>query len=127
MSWQDRLVIRNSSIFGQEIAAEVVATMVDTLMELAECDDAPKPVKLRSYGLCAGEFVVPDDFDDPLPSDVLSLFVGASDGLSEELDEFNSWQETMYLLASPANADRLRRSISQMHEGKVVCQELVDL
>ncbi len=43
------------------------------------------------------------------------------------LDEFNSWQETMYLLASPANADRLRRSINQMHEGKVVYQELADL
>ncbi len=22
---------------------------------------------LRPFGLCAGEFVVPDDFDDPLP------------------------------------------------------------
>lgn len=42
------------------------------------------------------------------------------------LDEFNAWQETMYLLASPANADRLRRSINQVHEGKVVYQELVD-
>lgn len=43
------------------------------------------------------------------------------------LDEFNAWQETLYLLASPANADRLRRSINQMHEGKVLYQELVDL
>lgn len=31
---------------------------------------------LRPFGLCAGEFVVPDDFDDPLPEDVLSLFEG---------------------------------------------------
>ncbi len=30
----------------------------------------------RPAGLCAGEFVVPDDFDDPLPEDVLNRFEG---------------------------------------------------
>ena len=30
----------------------------------------------RPYGLCAGEFVVPDDFDAPLPDDVLDAFEG---------------------------------------------------
>lgn len=30
---------------------------------------------LRPAGLCAGEFVVPDDFDAPLPDDVLDSFV----------------------------------------------------
>lgn len=29
---------------------------------------------LRPFGLCAGEFTVPDDFDDPLPEDVLASF-----------------------------------------------------
>jgi antitoxin YefM len=28
------------------------------------------------------------------------------------LDEHNSWKETAYLLSNPANADHLRRSIS---------------
>lgn len=28
----------------------------------------------RPYGLCAGEFVVPPDFDEPLPEDVLKEF-----------------------------------------------------
>jgi hypothetical protein len=28
----------------------------------------------RPIGLCKGEFVVPEDFDEPLPDDVLSLF-----------------------------------------------------
>ena len=32
----------------------------------------------RPYGLCAGEFVVPDDFDDPLPDDVIAAFEGRS-------------------------------------------------
>jgi prevent-host-death family protein len=31
---------------------------------------------LRPFGLCAGEFFVPDDFDNPLPEDVLSQFEG---------------------------------------------------
>jgi len=29
------------------------------------------------------------------------------------LDEFNSWQETLYLLSSPANAEHLRKSIAE--------------
>ncbi len=33
-------------------------------------------VSLRPYGLCAGEFSVPDDFDEPLPEDMLGEFEG---------------------------------------------------
>lgn len=32
--------------------------------------------QLRPFGLCAGEFRVPDDFDTPLPEDILSAFEG---------------------------------------------------
>jgi len=32
--------------------------------------------QLRPFGLCAGEFTVPDDFDDPLPEEILSAFEG---------------------------------------------------
>jgi len=31
----------------------------------------------RPFGLCAGDFVVPDDFDEPLPEDILSAFEGS--------------------------------------------------
>jgi antitoxin YefM len=34
------------------------------------------------------------------------------------LDEFNSWQETLYLLSNPANAEHLQRSIQEAAEGK---------
>jgi len=30
----------------------------------------------RPYGLAAGDFVVPDDFDAPLPDDILTTFEG---------------------------------------------------
>ena len=42
------------------------------LKELGLSEDGPT----RPFGLCAGEFVVPDDFDDPLPDDVLDAFEG---------------------------------------------------
>ena len=35
------------------------------------------------------------------------------------LDQFNSWQETLYLLSSPANAAHLRRSIAEVQAGEV--------
>ncbi|HEV7238305.1 MAG TPA: hypothetical protein VGQ36_03620 [Thermoanaerobaculia bacterium] len=31
---------------------------------------------LRPVGLATGEFVVPDDFDDPLPDELLDAFEG---------------------------------------------------
>ena len=31
----------------------------------------------RPYGIAAGMFTVPDDFDDPLPEDILRLFEGS--------------------------------------------------
>lgn len=40
------------------------------------------------------------------------------------LDEFNSWQETAYLLSNPANAARLRKSIAEAQAGKVNEREL---
>lgn len=30
----------------------------------------------RPFGLCAGEFTVPDDFDSPLPEEILRGFEG---------------------------------------------------
>ena len=32
--------------------------------------------QLRPIGLCAGDFTVPDDFDMPLPDDLLAAFEG---------------------------------------------------
>ena len=35
------------------------------------------------------------------------------------LEEFNSWQETLYLLFNPANAEHLRQSIAEAKTGKI--------
>jgi antitoxin (DNA-binding transcriptional repressor) of toxin-antitoxin stability system len=43
---------------------------------VAEIRPVTETEALRPVGLAAGEFVVPDDFDDPLPDEVLDAFEG---------------------------------------------------
>jgi antitoxin YefM len=42
------------------------------------------------------------------------------------LSEYNSWKETLYLLANPANAEHLRRSIASLQAGEAQERELYD-
>ena len=42
------------------------------------------------------------------------------------LDEYNSIMETVHLLSSKSNADRLYESIQQMNEGKVESNQLIE-
>jgi antitoxin (DNA-binding transcriptional repressor) of toxin-antitoxin stability system len=44
---------------------------------VAEIKPVPPPARQpRPFGLCAGQFTVPADFDQPLPEDVLNEFEG---------------------------------------------------
>ena len=43
------------------------------------------------------------------------------------LDEFNSWQETLYLLSNPANAAHLRQSIAEAQTGKIVERDIDEI
>ena len=42
------------------------------------------------------------------------------------LEDYEAMEETAYLLRSPANADRLMRSISQRESGKGIEKKLVE-
>ena len=56
-------------------------------------------------------------------SDVEPTIVVADEGAKAvfvSLDEYNSWQETIYLLSTPANAAHLRRSIAEARAGEFV-------
>lgn len=65
---------------GQDInlvATELLASVLE-----GEIQDSDEEIieashkQLRPFGLCAGEFTVPDDFDAPLPEEILSAFEG---------------------------------------------------
>ncbi len=55
---------------GEEVVIARSGRPVARLVGLAP--EAPR----RRLGSLAGKFTVPDDFDDPLPDDVLALFEG---------------------------------------------------
>lgn len=42
------------------------------------------------------------------------------------LDEYNSIMETVHLLSSKSNADRLYESMQQMKEGKIIRKGLIE-
>lgn len=42
------------------------------------------------------------------------------------LEDFHSYQETSYLMASPKNAERLNKAISEIESGKGVQHDLLD-
>lgn len=43
---------------------------------IAEIRPMSETETLRPVGLAAGKFVVPDDFDDPLPDEIVDAFEG---------------------------------------------------
>lgn len=43
------------------------------------------------------------------------------------LDEYNAWQETLYLLSAPANAEHLRQSIAEDQAGYSKQHDLFEL
>ena len=66
---------RDLSAYLQRVEAGETVIIVRAGQPVAEV----KPVivranMLRPFGLCAGEFTVPEDFDAPLPEDILHAF-----------------------------------------------------
>ena len=65
------------SAFLQRVEAGETLLIVRTGQPIAEIKPVVVPAEaLRPFGLCAGEFTVPDDFDAPLPEDMLNAFEG---------------------------------------------------
>jgi len=59
------------------VQAGEVLVITDKGQPVAEIKPvAAAPLGQRPFGLAAGEFCVPDDFSDPLPSDLLQDFEG---------------------------------------------------
>jgi len=66
-----------------------------------------------------------DDVEDNNETLILKRKAGKGTVLIS-LDEYNSIMETVHLLSSKANADRLYESIKQMKDGKGFAKDLVE-
>ena len=59
----------------EQIPDDLVHKILKILLaEKQESLNVEQHNQLRPFGLCEGEFVVPDNFDDPLSEDILLLF-----------------------------------------------------
>ncbi|MBZ8179651.1 type II toxin-antitoxin system Phd/YefM family antitoxin [Oscillatoria salina] len=67
---------RNPLKYLQQVEAGETLVITRSNQPIAEV----KPIisstgkQLRPFGLCAGEFILPDDFNAPLPAEILSEF-----------------------------------------------------
>ena len=71
-----------------------------------------------------------DDLIEEVMSDAEPTIICSDKGdkvVLMSLDEFNSWQETLYLLSNPANAKHLRKSIAEAKAGKTMEQKLIEI
>ena len=69
---------RNISIYLQRVEAGETLVIVRAGQPLAEFKPIVSgPRQARPFGLCTGEFTVPEDFDAPLPEEILNTFEGA--------------------------------------------------
>jgi antitoxin (DNA-binding transcriptional repressor) of toxin-antitoxin stability system len=68
---------RDVSTYLQRVEAGETLVILRAGRPIAEVKPVvPRGETLRPFGLCAGEFTVPDDFDAPLPEDILNAFEG---------------------------------------------------
>lgn len=68
---QDLYAIVEQARGGEEIA---LVESGRVLARIVPVDEKPVVKSPRRLGLAAGQFTLPDDFDSPLPDDVLALF-----------------------------------------------------
>jgi antitoxin (DNA-binding transcriptional repressor) of toxin-antitoxin stability system len=67
---------RTAEVLDRVAAGETVTVMREG-NAVAEFRPVPSKRKTpRPYGLAKGQFVVPDDFNDPLPDEILREFEG---------------------------------------------------
>ncbi len=69
---------RDLSSFLRRVEAGESFLVISGEQPLAEVRPVPVPTtQPRPFGLCAGQFTVPADFDQPLPDEILKEFEGA--------------------------------------------------
>ena len=68
-------ILQNLPAYLQRVEAGETLIIVRAGQPVAEVKPVEgRPETLRPFGLCAGEFTVPENFDAPLPEDILHAF-----------------------------------------------------
>jgi antitoxin (DNA-binding transcriptional repressor) of toxin-antitoxin stability system len=68
---------RDLTAYLQRVEAGETVVIIRAGQPVAEMKPAmPSAKTLRPFGLCSGEFMVPEDFDAPLSEDILNAFEG---------------------------------------------------
>jgi antitoxin (DNA-binding transcriptional repressor) of toxin-antitoxin stability system len=65
---------RDLHTYLQRVEAGETFVIIREGKPVAEVKPLAESMRSRPFGLCAGEFSVPDDFDAPLPDDILREF-----------------------------------------------------
>ena len=69
-------ILRDPLKYFHQVEAGETLVIVRSEKPIAELRPIASRKPLRPFRLCAGAFTVPDDFDDPLPENLLSAFEG---------------------------------------------------
>ena len=75
-AWEEVLTLLKDIEGAEEISRSRASGEEAIHWEHAKAELRADDKPLRPFGLCAGEFTVPDDFDDPLPEEILKEFEG---------------------------------------------------
>lgn len=68
-------ILENLPAYLQRVEAGETLIIVRAGQPVAEVKPVGgRPGTLRPFGLCAGEFTVPENFDAPLPEEILHAF-----------------------------------------------------
>jgi antitoxin (DNA-binding transcriptional repressor) of toxin-antitoxin stability system len=67
---------RDPSKYLRQVEAGETFVILQADKAIAELRPISSSKQLRPFGLCSGEFTVPDDFDELLPEEILSAFEG---------------------------------------------------
>lgn len=59
----------------QEGNSLIITQADQPIAEIKPIPTNQKQKEPRPIGLCEGEFVVPDNFNDPLPEEIINLFI----------------------------------------------------
>lgn len=73
-AWEELLTLLEDIEDAEEIRRSRASGEEAIPWEQAKAELRADDKSLRPFGLCAGEFTVPDDFDDPLPEHILQEF-----------------------------------------------------